>query len=254
MRFGKATDNLRKALGCGDPGLIEFNGNRLQRSSSTKCGVNIPSFDLSDTAGTAWGIQMTEIGAYKLVYHHSGAPRVWTVVEPSEFRRLEDLVAQILALPDCSRSANDGLLKYEPRCHQSVGHKRLSRSNEGVGASTVEDPGKTLYLSAETLEAESIRFNKFVQYQGEMVILFPFSYYQGYNVGPNVVESMAYASIRWEVFPMADLIRQCNRSCYRGKQPMLVDLTFAKPISKAVGGAIPSIEEALEYYRARFIS
>ncbi len=198
-------------------------------------------------------MQMTEIGAYRLVYLHKGAPRVWTVVEPRAFQRLEDLVARIVHLPGSDNVADDRLLSFAPRCHQFVGHKRQIRINEGIRNGTIEDPGRTLYFTSKKLEEEGIRFTRFVQYQGEMVVLFPFSYYQGYNVGPNVVESMAYASSRWEVFPTAGLIRQCNRSCYQGKTPSLVDFSFAEPVSRAADGSMLSVEEALEYNRARFL-
>jgi len=253
LKLSIATDTLRRELGCGDPEFGDYHGNSLQRSSSTKVGVNTPAFDLCNAGGTAWGIQMTEIGAYRLVYLHKGAPRVWTVVEPRAFQRLEDLVARILHLPGSDNVAEDRLLSFAPRCQQFVGHKRQIRINEEIRNGTIEDPGRTLYFTSKKLEEEGIRFTRFVQYQGEMVVLFPFSYYQGYNVGPNVVESMAYASSRWEVFPTAGLIRQCNRSCYQGKTPSLVDLSFAEPVSRAADGSINSVEEALEYNRARFL-
>lgn len=253
MKPSIATDTLRRELGCGDPEFGDYHGNSLQKSSSTKTGVNTPAFDLCNAGWTAWGMQMTEIGAYKLVYLHKGAPRVWTVVEPRAFRRLEDLVARTLRLSGSDNGAEDRLLNFEPRCHQFVGHRRQSRINEGICTGTIEVPGRTLYFTSKKLEAEGIHFTRFVQYQGEMVVLFPFSYYQGYNVGPNVVESMAYASSRWEVFPTAGLLRQCNRSCYQGRQPSLVDLSFAAPVSRAADGSTLSIEEAFEYNRARFL-
>ena len=244
---------MRKELGCGDPGFIDFGGNSLQKSSSTKVGINTPAFDLTNAAGTAWGMQMTEIGAYKLVYHHSGAPRVWTVVKPSEFQKLEDLVAQTLHLPDPDNPVEDVLSNYEPRCNQFVGHKELSKSSEGIGNDLIENPGRTLYFTTETLKAEGIEFTKFVQYQGEMAIFFPFSYYQGYNVGPNIVETIAYGSCRWEIFPVSNLLRQCNRGCFQGKQPLLVDLSFAKPVLHAADGSRLSTEEAIERTRSLFL-
>lgn len=253
FRSSTATDVLRKELGCSDPEFDNYYGNSLHRSSSTKIGVNTPAFDLCNAAWTAWGMQMTEIGAYRLVYIHKGAPRVWTVVEPSGFQRLEDLVARTLHLSGSDNVAEDRLVNFEPRCHQFVGHKRLSWTDDGIRTRTIEEPGRTLYFTSKKLNAEGIRFTRFVQYQGEMVVLFPFSYYQGYNVGPNVVESMAYTSSRWEVFPTAGLLRQCNRSCYHGKQPSLVDLSFAEPVSRAADGSTLPIEEALEYNRARFL-
>lgn len=74
-------------------------------------------------------MQMTELGLYRLVYHHKGAPRVWTVVRPSDFRKLEDLVAETLYLPNTENPADDSLSSYKIRCQQFVGHKELSKIN-----------------------------------------------------------------------------------------------------------------------------
>lgn len=123
-----------------------------------------------------------------------------------------------------------------------------------AGFSIEEDPGETLYFPTKILEEKGIGFTRFLQHSGELVILFPFSYYQCYNVGSNIVESMAYASDRWEVFPAANLVRQCGRSCFNGKQPPLVDLEFAKSISRNTPGLRPSIQEAIEQTRAHFLA
>lgn len=157
------------------------------KSTSNKVGVNSASFDLGSTA---CGMQKSEISTYRLIYHHHGGPRVWTVVRPADFQKLEQLVAGIMELPDSPNPVAEGLASFEIRCHQFVRHNKPVRSSRGKAADTVEDPGSSLYLSEEVLAADGIEFTKFVQYQGELVILFPFAYYQSYNVGPNIVETM----------------------------------------------------------------
>lgn len=203
----------------------------MQESSTRKIGVHSPVFDISNAAGTLFGMQMTEIGAYKVAYVHDGGPRVWTVVRPYDFQKIEALVPGTRV------------------CHQSVGHKELSDEGEEVA-------GVTDYVPKKTLVDNEIEFTKFVQFQGEMVILFPFAYHQGYNVGPNIVETMAYASERWKVFPVVNLVKQCNRGCFKGREPKLVDLGFAKPSLVGPGGRSLSVEEAtqqiLQQYLAQF--
>ncbi len=182
-----ATSSLRRELGCGDPCLSQLQGNSLIKSTSNKVGVNSAAFDLGSTA---CGMQKSEIGAYRLVYHHHGGPRVWTVVRPANFQKLEQLVAGIMGLPDSPNPAVEGLESFEIKCHQFVKHNKPIRCDGGKSADKFEDPGSSLYLSEEVLAAEGIEFTKFVQYQGELVIFFPFAYYQSYNAAPNIVETM----------------------------------------------------------------
>ena len=196
---------------------------------------------------------MTELGAYKLVYHHRGGPRIWTIVKPIDFRLLEDLVAETLCGPAADSITGDNLSAYRTQCSQFVGHKRLSKIHGDASTGIVEDPGNTLYFTLETLEAKKIEYTRFVQYPGELVILFPFAYYQYYNVGPNIVEAIAYASDRWEVFPTAGLIRQCGRGCFNGKEPQRIDLDFVKPSSRTTAGSDASIEEIVNRSRSRFL-
>ena len=201
----------------------------MQESSTRKTGVHSPVFDISNAAGTLFGMQITELGAYKIAYVHDGGPRVWTVARPYEFQKIEALIPGTRA------------------CHQSVGHKELSDDGN-------EDPGATKYVPSKTLTDNGIEHTKFAQFDGEMVILFPFAYHQGYNVGPNIVESMAYASERWKVFPVVNLIKQCNRACFKGRQPKLVDLGFAKPSLVGADGRSLSVEEATQQILAQYLA
>ena len=238
---------LRESFQCTDPCLFVYPGNKLQESRSTKIGINLPAFDM---CSVACGMQMTELGAYKLVYHQRGGPRVWTIVKPADFQKVEALVAETLDLGERNGSGENGLSSFETPCFQFVGHKRLSKTYGETGIYLVEDPGKTLYFSTESLEMEGIKYTRFVQYPGELVIIFPFSYYQSYNVGPNVMETMAYASNRWEIFPKANLLRQCGRGCFQGRQPKKVKLGFTKPVTRATDGSSFPIEDVVEYTRS----
>ncbi|KAL8822094.1 MAG: hypothetical protein Q9191_007164 [Dirinaria sp. TL-2023a] len=223
------TETLRIQLGCDNPRFNNLGGNSLQESFTRKIGVHSPVFDLSGAAGTLFGMQIAEVGAYKVAYVLDGAPRVWTVVRPYEFQKVEALIPSTR------------------ECHQSVGHKELSDEGEEI-------PGATKYVPSKTLSDNGIEHTKFAQFDGEMVILFPFAYHQGYNVGPNIVETMAYASERWKVFPVANLIKQCTRGCFKGRPPKPVDLGFAKPSLVGSGGRSLSAEEATQQILSQYLA
>ena len=151
-----------------------------------------------------------------------GAPRCWFIIKPTHYQRLEELVSW----------TNYDAAEPPPtviECHQLIGHRTIATAGNGVALHNIEDPGGSLYFTEGTLQTAGIEYTRVVQHPGEMLILFPFAYHQWFNMGPNIVESMAYASDRWEIFPKARLFRPCTSDCFRGYEPLAVNLDFAKP-------------------------
>ena len=183
-----------------------------------RTGVNSSIFHISGTDGTVFGMRIADLGAYLLNYIHDGAPQIWTVVRPTEHKKLEETLHGFLH-PSKSVGEGTGIAiprpKFPPKCDNFLRHNPL-------------------YVPEETLKHDDIEYTKVIQYLGEMVITFPFAYHQAYNTGANIAESMAYASDRWEVFPSfrspsapsQKLLDDCNRHCSLGPTTSQFDLGF----------------------------
>lgn len=119
-----------------------------------------------------------------------GAPRVWTIVKPTDHIKLEEAIHYLTVdkpslTPDCK------LPLLPPQCAQFLRHQAL-------------------YLPKETLTSCRVEHTEVVQYQDEMIITFPYAYRQGYNTGPNISEEIAFMTKRSEVFLENGLYRQCS--------------------------------------------
>ncbi len=216
-----ATPELRSALHLGNPNLERYPGNRLLASSSTQPGVNEAAFHVSGKAGLVFPLQLGRFGAYTLNYHHKGAPRRYTVVAPLAHEALEHLLYdehQLRRSPDQDRSdkrrsipppeGDDNQARKPPSCSRFVSHLPM-------------------YVPCQTLGIHGIRYTHLTQYEGEMIIIFPYAYYQGFNAGPNITEEMMYGSDRWEIFHREKLYQHCNRNCAEGKADSF-DVSFIK--------------------------
>ncbi len=155
-------------------------------------------------------MRIADLGAYLLNYLHDGAPQTWTVVRPTEHKKLEETLHGFLH-PSKSGEMGTSIAiprpKFPPKCDNFLRHNPL-------------------YVPEETLKHDDIKYTKVVQFLGEMVITFPFAYHQAYNTGANIAESMPYASERWEIFPSQKLLNDCNRYCSLGPIPPQFDLSF----------------------------
>ena len=149
---------------------------------------------------------MPDLGAYSLNYLHDGAAKVWTVVRPTHHMKLEELLhgyvqrsrKSLIAVPRP---------KFPPTCDNFLKHNAL-------------------YVPRSTLKMYDIPYTEVTQHIGEMVIVFPFAYHQAWNEGPNIAESMGYASDRWMIFPRNKLFNDCNRECSAGGPMQNLDLDF----------------------------
>lgn len=166
-------------------------GNRFAMSSTTQYGINEPVFNVSGKPGTMFCMQIGRYAGYSMEILHRGAPKCWTVVKPSHHNRLEDRVRKLLY---SSKMRDDPLAPGVPLCSQFVRHRPV-------------------YVPQETLTKHKIDYTKIVQHQGEMIIIFPWAYHQGYDTGPSISEAMMYASDRWKVFNRQNCYQDCNSHC-----------------------------------------
>ena len=203
-----ATPKMRAALRCGDPDLNNYFGSRFERSSSTQSGINEPVFHLSAHSGTMFAMQLGQFAAYTLNYHHSGEPKSYTVIKPRDHEALEDVIGNASIETLSSRAPKT------PSCSQFVRHQAI-------------------YVPHKTLQLHGIEYTTITQYQGEMVIIFPYAYHQGFNAGPNITEEIMYASDRWEVFHREKLYQDCSRNCAAKKRiPFNLDFVHQGILSR----------------------
>ena len=184
------TPDLRAALGCQNPTIETFLGNRFMDSRSTEAGINEAVFQIATDAGPLSPLQTNKYAAYCLNYHHSGAPRTLMVTRPDRHAEVEN------AIYDAQDSGNLFLSRPEhpSKCSQFVAHLPL-------------------YVPSTTLSSLRISHTEVVQHQGELVIVFPWAYHQAYTSGPCITEEILYASDRCKVFHEEELYRRCSADC-----------------------------------------
>ena len=189
-----ATPDIRAALGCKNPNIDNFLGNRFMDSRSTEAGINEPVFHVATGAGPLSPLQTNKYAAYALNYHHSGAPRIMMVTRPKRHAEVEN------AVYDAQDSGNLFLSRPEhpSTCSQFVAHQPI-------------------YVPSTTLSSLRIGHTEVIQHQGELVIIFPWAYHEAYTSGPNITEEILYAGDRCKVFHQENLYRHCGSDCAGGK-------------------------------------
>ena len=153
---------------------------------------------LAGAGGSPFGLEMTNHAAYSLNYLHRGAPKRWLIIEPPAHEKLEELLhAEVESTAGrLAKKVPEGFKPptHPPRCDQFLGHQPL-------------------YVPKESLDVHGIGYTEIVQNEGEMVITFPFAYYQGFSEGPNIAEAIAYGNDRWETIHATRLYRACHANC-----------------------------------------
>lgn len=184
---------IRAALRCKDPRLKNYPGNNFGLSKCTKSGVNEAVFHVSGRNGSLREMQLGKFAAYSLNILHTGAANIWTVIKPSHQHKLETVLHR----------AQSGLDEFDvpkstPSCSLFVGHQPT-------------------FVPKETLKMQLIEYTEVVQQQGEMIIIFPWAYRQGYSIGPNISEEIAYGNDRWGTFLKENLYDHCSQDCLAGE-------------------------------------
>lgn len=214
--------------------MRSVHGNRLQEPRLKELGIDRPKIQLAGARGSLFGLEMTTHAAYSLNYLHRGAPKRWIIIEPHAHKELEELLhPQVEAAAERLIPKLTSGLKpptHPPRCDGFLGHEPL-------------------YVPKETLALHAIAHTEIVQYEGEMVITFPFAYSQGSSAGPNVAETIAFGNDRWEIIHNSGLYRTCHANCSGPKDlpgPGQVELSeVGQPCPDHVSGQVaePEVEE-----------
>ena len=192
------------------------------QSRSRVPAIHSSHFQVTTTSGAVFGLRMDEYAAYLLSVLHVGPPRSWVVVKPTHHARLEEILLNILH-GDRRSAISEGYQHIDlPECSQFIKHE-------------------SLYLPVEFLDSHGIEFTLVVQHQSEMVITFPFAYHQEFDTGPNINESMLYASKHWGQFINQGLHVPCSDTC--PGSPVNVEFSLGKRsrkyLSKRLRGRSP---------------
>lgn len=184
--------------------MRSIQGNRLQAPKFKELAMDCPKIQISGARGSPFGLEMTNHAAYSLNYLHRGAPKRWIIIEPDAHKKLEELLyPHVEAAEDRIVNLPSGFYKpptHPPRCDRFLAHQPL-------------------YVPKDVLYLRSIPYTELVQYEGEMVITFPFAYYQGFSAGPNLAETIGFGNDRWEAIQNGHLYRPCHANCSGPKSP-----------------------------------
>lgn len=216
---------MRCLLRCDDPRFRSLSGNKLLELASDLQGANDINgqFEVSSCSMQALPLRLERFAAYSLNHLHVGAPRLWTVMRPEDYGKLEQYLLQCLDPVKDMQGVFLGKPKLAtPGCSQFIRHHRV-------------------YLPEATINALGVRYTKVTQRPGELVITFPYAYHQGMNSGPNIMEVFPYGSDRWQIFVRNGLYQHCtlttcghdgNLPC--GVTPQFEDTINAKPARTTV--------------------
>ncbi len=212
-----ASKEVREALRCIDLKMKEFTGNIFSKSKDWE--KIQPRFFISSAAGTGFPMAVEGYGAYSITYLHAGAPKIWYIIKPDNFRHVEEFVF-------VHRQNKADII---PPCGQFVRHE-------------------SFYMDEKTLAA-GVDFTRVTQNPGEIIVTFPFAYHQGYDAGPNIAETMVYGSDRWaNIFTQnPEWYKECTDGCV-GKglwKPEAVDMKFIKAVKEIQEGPVPDLDDLI---------
>ncbi|ORY33525.1 JmjC-domain-containing protein [Rhizoclosmatium globosum] len=138
--------------------------NLLNRINMKLPGVNNPYLYFGMWKATfAWHLE--DMDLFSINYIHFGAPKQWYVIPPAYRQKFEVYASGIFA-------------NEAKTCPQYLRHK-------------------SCVISPTALQAQGIKVEKVVQFEGEFMITFPYAYHSGYNLGFNCAESVNFAIDSW---------------------------------------------------------
>ncbi len=222
-----AISEKRNALRCGKANIWEFYSHGLHGAKRDRDKIHQPKLQVAGAFGSSFGLHMTGFGAYSLNVLHSGAPKFWTVIKPADHRKIElqlhadveesSLRGRRIKFIRLSSVESEGRTyaknqkkleslpcDFPPRCDQFLNHQPF-------------------YIPKGSLEATEVEFTNLVQYEGELVITFPFAYRQGYSCGPSVGEEVGHTNERSEILNQEGLYQHCHHACTGPKLPFDFD-------------------------------
>lgn len=203
--------------------MKEFHSHGLYGAQTDKDIIHQPKLQVAGAFGSSFGLHMTSFGAYSLNVLHAGAPKCWTVVKPADHRKIEfqlhpdaeeaSLRGKRIEFVRLTNVDFDGASKknqkkveslpsdFPPRCDQFLNHQPF-------------------YIPKGSLEACGVGFTQLFQYEGELIVRFPFAYSQGYSCGPSIAEEVGYTNERSEILNQEGLYHHCHAACTGPKPPI----------------------------------
>src|SRR4051794_34294759 len=97
---------------------------------------------------------------------------------------------------------------------------------------------QNLYMSPSFLDQHSIGFAEVTQTPGDMLVLFPFAYHQGYNMGENLALASNYALESEEALYERDYI-PCGSECCPGMVPLVLKFPLKLQKTKEFEVVVP---------------
>ncbi|CAF1140950.1 unnamed protein product [Adineta steineri] len=118
---------------------------------------------------TSVGLHIDEHDLISLNYLHHGAPKIWYIIHPSSYAKLEELVNELKLFSDISS------------CLSPLQHK-------------------SLLIKPSFLQLHSIEYYYIEQKINELVVIFPGTYHFYFDTGFNLSETVKYALPSWLEF------------------------------------------------------
>jgi hypothetical protein len=204
--------------------MSEFYSHGLQGAETDRDRIHQPRFQIAGAFGSSFGLQMTSFGAYSLNVLHSGAPKCWTIIRPADHQKIE-----LEFHPDVEEASHRGRRISHIRLDHV--HGEYAADQKQLEAFPCDLPPRCdqflnhqpFYIPKGSLKASQAGFTKLVQYKGELVITFPFAYYQGYSCGPSIAEEVGYTNERSELLNQEGLYHHCHTACTGPKLPVDFD-------------------------------
>ena len=224
MTLGLATDEKRNALHCGKLNMKEFHSHGLSGAQTDKDRIHQPKLQIAGVFGSTFGLQMAGFGAYSLNILHSGAPKCWTVIKPADHQNIEFQLH-----PDVEQASLRGRrIKFVRLTSVESDAHPYAKNQKKLESLPCDFPPRCdlflnhrpFYIPQGSLEACGVGFTKLVQYEGELIIHFPFAYYQGYSCGPSIAEQIGYTNERSELLNQEGLYQHCHTACDGPKPPL----------------------------------
>jgi hypothetical protein len=106
-----------------------------------------------------------DLDLYSINYLHTGAPKVWYCVPPSESEKFDAMAEQLF--PEAAAN-----------CSEFLRHKDIM-------------------ISPSLLKSHNIKYEKAIQYPGEFIVLNTSAYHSGFNLGFNCAEAVNFALPQW---------------------------------------------------------
>lgn len=181
------TEELRACLRLTGLRLDNLPGDRLWAQDKIP-GISTPFLYMSDLAASVFVLHVEDHYLYALNLLFGGSAKNWIVVAPEHRAKLED------HLRPSMRHAFGGYWPMES-CSQFARHLRI-------------------VVPPAVLVRWEIPFTHLRQRAGEMVVVAPGAYHQGWNEGANLAESANYATYDYEQHVCR--YQRCHRRC----QPM----------------------------------